>query len=133
MSGNDGTVWYLRIQEDVLSDALFLRLEGRVFNATTGDVARALDQFCTGNRRALVLDLSAVDYINGQGLSLVQSTAERLRTEHRELVVFGLCPVVETAFDLSGALAQVTVEASRDAAFRRVGVGGGNGGDGGNG
>ena len=122
MSGNDGTVWYLRIQEDVLSDALFLRVEGRVFNATTGDVARALDQFCTGNRRALVLDLSAVDYINGQGLSLVQSTAERLRMEHRELVVFGLCPVVETAFDLSGALARVTVERSRDAALARLGL-----------
>ena len=122
MSGNDGTVWYLRIQEDVLSDALLLRLEGRVYNATTGDLARALDQFCTGKRRALVLDLSAVDYINGQGLSLVQSTAERLRAEHRELVVFGLCPVVETAFDLSGALAQVPVERSRDAALTRVGL-----------
>jgi anti-anti-sigma factor len=133
VSGNDGTVWYLRIQEDALSEALLLRLEGRVFNATTRDLAHALDQFCTGNRRALVLDLSAVDYINGQGLSLVQSTAERLRMEHRELVVFGLCPVVETAFDLSGALAQVMVERSRDAALTRVGVGGGDGGDGGNG
>ncbi len=122
MSGNDGTVWYLRIQEDVFGEALLLRFEGRVYNATTGDLARALDQFCTGNRRALVLDLSALDYINGRGLSLVQSTAERLRAEHRELVVFGLCPVVETAFELSGALAQVTVERSRDAALTRVGL-----------
>jgi len=122
VSGNDGTVWYLRIHEDVLSEALLLRLEGRVFNATTRDLARALDQFCTGSRRALLLDLSAVDYINGQGLSLVQSTAERLRVGHRELVIFGLCPVVETAFDLSGALAQVTVERSRDAALKHVGL-----------
>jgi len=122
VSGNDGTVWYLRIHEDVLSEALLLRLEGRVFNATTRDLARALDQFCTGSRRALLLDLSAVDYINGQGLSLVQSTAERVRAQHRELVVFGLCPVVETAFDLSGALARVTVERSRDAALARLGL-----------
>ena len=122
MSGNDGTVWYLRIHEDVLSEALLLRLEGRVFNATTRDLARALDQFCTGSRRALLLDLSAVDYINGQGLSLVQAVADRLRKEHRELVVFGLSPVVETAFDLSGALAQIAVEPSRDAALRRVGL-----------
>ena len=124
MSGNDGTVWYLRIQEDVLSEALLLRLEGRVFNATTRDLAHALDLFCTGNRRALVLDLSAVDYINGQGLSLVEATAVRLRAESRQMVVFGLCPVVETAFDLSGALAQVTVEPTRDAALRRLGLNG---------
>jgi anti-anti-sigma factor len=122
VSGDDGAVWYLRIQEDVLGEALLLRLQGRVYNATTGDLARALDQFCTGKQRALLLDLTAVDYINGQGLLLVQSTAERVRAQHRELVVFGLCPVVETAFDLSGALARVTVERSRDAALARLGL-----------
>ena len=120
MSGND--VWYLRIQEDVLGEALLVRLEGRVYNATTGDLARTLDQFCLGKHRVLLLDMTAVDYINGQGLRLVQSTAERVRAQLRELVVFGLCPVVETAFDLSGALAQVAVERSRDAALKRVGL-----------
>ena len=122
MSGNDGTVWYLHIQEDDLGEAVLLRLAGRVYNATSGDLARALDRFCASDRRAVLLDLSAVDYINGQGLSLVQAVADRLRKEHRELVVFGLSPVVETAFDLSGALAQIAVEPSRDAALKRVGL-----------
>jgi anti-anti-sigma regulatory factor len=69
-----------------------------------------------------LLERAAVDYINGQGLLVVQSTAERVGAQHRELVVFGLCPVVETAFDLSGALARVTVERSRDAALARLGL-----------
>ena len=124
MSGNDGTVWHLHIQEDDLGAAVLLRLQGRVYNATSGDLARALDRFCAGDRRALLLDFSAIDYINGQGLSLVETTAVRLQAESREMVVFGLCPVVETAFDLSGALAQVIVEPSRDAALRRVGLNG---------
>jgi anti-anti-sigma factor len=122
VSGNDGTVWYLRIQEDDLGEAVLVRLEGRVYNATSGDLERVLERSCTGSRRGIVLDLSAVDYINGQGLTLVKETAERLRTEQRPLVVFGLVPVVETAFDLSGALAHVTVERSRDAALKRVGL-----------
>ena len=122
MSGNDGTVWHLHIQEDDLGVALLLRLEGRVYSATSGDLARALDRVCATDRRAVVLDLSAIDYINGQGLSLVETTSVRLRAQSRQLVVFGLCPVVETAFDLSGALAHVTVEPSRDAALRRVGL-----------
>ena len=120
MSGNDGTVWYLRIQEDDLGAAVLLRLEGRVYNATSSDLARAVDRCCAGDRRAVLLDFSAVDYINGQGLSLVEAAAVRLRAESRQLVVFGLCPAVETAFDLSGALASVTVEPSRDAALRHI-------------
>ena len=120
MSGNDGTVWYLRIQEDDLGTAVILQLEGRVYNATSGDLARALDRCCGGDRRAVVLDLSAVDYINGRGLSFVEAAAVRLRTAGRQLIVFGLRPVVETAFDLAGALAHVTVEPSRDAALRRA-------------
>ncbi len=124
MSGNDGTVWYLHIQEDDLGEAVLLRLAGRVYNATSGDLGRALDRFCASDRRAVLLDLSAVDYINGQGLSFLEATAVRLREESRQMVVFGLCPVVETAFDLSGALAQVTVEPTRDAALRRVGLNG---------
>ena len=124
MSGNDGTVWHLHIQEDDLGAAVLLRLQGRVYNATSGDLARALDRLCAGDRRAVLLDFSAIDYINGQGLSLVETTAVRLQAESRQMVVFGLCPVVETAFDLSGALTQVTVEPSRAAALRRVGLNG---------
>jgi len=124
VSGNDGTVWHLHIQEDDLGAAVLLRLQGRVYNATSGDLARALDRLCAGDRRAVLLDFSAIDYINGQGLSLVETTAVRLQAESRQMVVFGLCPVVETAFDLSGALTQVTVEPSRAAALRRVGLNG---------
>lgn len=123
MSGNHGTVWYLRIQEDDLGAAVLVRLEGRVYSATSGDLARALDESC-GGHRDVVMDLSAVDYINGQGLSLVEGAAVRLRKAGRRLIVFGLCPVVETAFDLSGAITQVVVERSREAALGRAGLNG---------
>ena len=124
MSGNHGSVWYLRIQEDDLGGAVLVRLEGRVSSATSGDLARTLEECCAGDRPAVVMDLSAVDYINGQGLSLVEAAAIRLRKAGRQLIVFGLCPVVETAFDLSGALAEVAVERSREAALARAGLNG---------
>jgi anti-anti-sigma factor len=120
VSGNDGTVWYFRIQEEVFATAVILRLEGRVSSATSGDLARALDRFCDGDRRALVVDLSAVDYINGQGLSVIKRAAARLRSAARELIVFGLCPAVATAFDLSGTIGCVAVEPSRESALRRA-------------
>jgi anti-anti-sigma factor len=120
VNGNDGTVWYLRIQEEDLGTAVVLRLEGRVSSATSSELAQVLDRLCGGERRALVIDLTAVDYINGQGLNVIEATATQLRSADRELIVFGLCPVVGTAFDLSGAIGRVTVESSRESALRRA-------------
>jgi anti-anti-sigma factor len=122
VNGNDGTVWYLHVQEEVVGTAVILRLEGRVSSASAGDLARALDQSHDVVRGAVVVDLSAVDYINGQGLSVIEAAAARLRAADRELIIFGLCPVVATAFDLSGATGRVTVESSRTAALTRAGI-----------
>jgi anti-anti-sigma factor len=122
VNGNDGTVWYLHVQEEVVGTALVLRLEGRVSSATAADLARALDQSRDGVRGAVVVDLSAVDYINGQGLSVIEAAAARLRAADRELIIFGLCPIVATAFDLSGATGRVTVESSRTSALTRAGL-----------
>lgn len=122
MNGNDGTVWYLHIQEEVVGTAVILRLAGRVSSATSGDLARALDQSRDGVRGAVVVDLSAVDYINGQGLSVIEAAADRLRAADRELIIFGLCPVVATAFELSGAIGRVRVESSRTSALSRAGL-----------
>jgi anti-anti-sigma factor len=122
VNGNDGTVWYLHIQEEVVGTAIILRLEGRVSSATSGDLARALDRSRDGVRGTVVVDLSAVDYINGQGLSVIEAAAARLRAANRELVIFGLCPAVATAFDLSGATGSVIVESSRKSALTRAGL-----------
>jgi anti-anti-sigma factor len=120
VSGNERIVWYLRVQEEDVGSAVVLRLEGRVSGATSGDLAQALDRFCADGRRAVVVDMSAVDYINGQGLSVIEAAAGRLRSADRELVACGLSPVVRTAFELCGALGRVTVEPSREAALRRA-------------
>ena len=124
MSGNDGTVWHLHIQEDDLGAAVLLRLEGRVYNATSGDLARALDRFCAGDRQAMVFGLVGRRLHQRPGSAPCRSSGRPPAGGDRQLVVFGLCPVVETAFDLSGALAQVTVEPSRETALRRVGLNG---------
>lgn len=120
MSGNDGIVWYLRIQEEHLGTVVVLRLDGRVSNATTGDLAAALARFCTPDHRAVALDLSGVDYVNGEGLRIIEAAAAGQRARQGEVVVFGLTPIVRTAFDLAGATAQLSIEPSREAALRRL-------------
>ena len=120
MSGNDGTVWYLLTQEEQLGSLVIVRLEGRVSSATSGDLAEALDRVRMDGRRALVVDMTAVDYINGRGLDILEAAAARLQSAGQALIACGLSPAVRTAFDLSGALERVTVESTREAALRRA-------------
>jgi anti-anti-sigma factor len=120
VSGNDGIVWHLRLKEEHLGTVVVLRLEGRVYSATSGDLAAALARFCTPGRRALVLDLSAVDYINGEGVRLIESAVDRHRAMDTDVIVCGLSPIVRTAFDLAGATARLSIEPSREAALRRL-------------
>ena len=120
MSGNDGIVWHLCLQEEHLGTVVVLRLEGRVYSATSADLAAALARFCTPDHNAVVLDLSAVDYVNGEGLRIIEAAAAGHRARQGEVVVFGLTPIVRTAFDLAGATAQLSIEPSREAALRRL-------------
>jgi len=120
VSGNDDVVWYLRLEEEDLGSVLVLTVHGRVFSQTVADFSAHLEGCDTRHFRAVIVDLSKVDYINSQGLRVLEGAATRARASQRELVVCGLQPPVRTAFDLAGP-AGLTVEASRDAALRRVG------------
>jgi anti-anti-sigma factor len=121
VSGNDDVVWYLRLEEKDLGSVLVLTVHGRVFSQTVADFSAHLARCDSRHCRAVIVDLSGVDYINSQGLSVLEGAATRARASQRELVVCGLQPPVRTAFDLADP-AGLTIEASRDAAVRRLGV-----------
>jgi anti-anti-sigma factor len=116
--GNDGIVWHLRLQEEHLGTVVVLRLDGRVYSATSAELAAALARICTPDRRAVILDLAAVDYINGDGLRVIEAAAGR--HPGTDVIVCGLSPIVRTAFALAGSTAHVTIEPSREAALRRL-------------
>lgn len=124
MSGDD-VVWYLRLAEEDIGPVRVLTLHGRVFGATAADLAARLAGTSLEGRRALLLDLAGVDYINSGGLRILGDAAERARSFHCELVVCGLSAGVRTVFDLSGMSEKLTIEPSRDAALRRIAGGDG--------
>jgi len=121
VSGNDDVVWYLRLDEEDLGSVLVLTLHGRVFTQTIAAFAGHLAGCDARGHRALIVDLSGVDYMNSQGLRVLEAAATRSRASQRELVVCGLQPPVRTAFDLAGP-AGLTIESTREAALRRFGA-----------
>lgn len=118
MSHQEDVVWCLRVTEEDLGQVVVLTVEGRVFSQTGSDFAARLARVTTAERRGLIIDFSAVDYINSEGLRTLEAAAERARSSRCEVVVCGLSPVIRTAFDLAGSSAHLTIEPSREAALR---------------
>ena len=71
-------------------------------------------------RDQLVLDFAALDYISSAGLRLVLVLAKRLKQERGRLVLCAMQPHVHEVFDISGFLAILDVQATRQEALARL-------------
>ena len=120
MAVDDGVLWFLRTTEEDLGPVVVILVEGRVSSATAAGLGQALGRPDPGRLRGVVVDLSGVDYINGAGLRAFQAAAARLAGSSCELVVCGLRPVIQTAFDLAGSVPHLSIESARDVAVRRL-------------
>ena len=120
MGAGDGIVWYLRASEEDLGSVRLVVVEGRVWSATAAELTRVLTGPRGGGSRTLVVDLTGVDYVNGAGLRAFETVAAGLDGSGGELVVCGLQPPVQVAFDLAGTIPNLTIASSRDAALQRL-------------
>jgi anti-anti-sigma factor len=120
MSGETGVVWFLRTAEQTLGAVRLVTVQGRVSHSAVAELSRVLAHHPPGNSfRAVLIDLSGVDYINGAGLRVFEQTADRLKGLNIELLVCGLRPPVHAAFDLAGTMPNLVIMASREAALLR--------------
>ena len=119
MGAGEGIVWYLRTSEKNLGSVHLVAVEGRVSSATAAELGRVLSSTTADGLRAVVVDLSGVDYINGAGLRVFEAAAARFHGSKGELVVCGLRPAVQAAFRLAGSIPHLTTVESREDALRR--------------
>jgi anti-anti-sigma factor len=119
MSGESGVVWFLRTSGQELGTVRVVVVEGRVSHSTAAELARTLARPAGNGLRAVVVDLSGVDYISGAGLRVFETTAAFLGQVNVALLVCGLQPPVQAAFDLAGTIPNLAVAASRDGALLR--------------
>lgn len=119
MSGETGVVWFLRASEQKVAAARLITVEGRVSHSTAEELGRVLARHDGSGLQGVVVDLSGVDYINGAGLREFEKAAAHLREANIELVVYGLQPAVQAAFDLAGAIPNMAIAESREAALGR--------------
>jgi anti-anti-sigma factor len=112
--------WPLRLAEDRRDAVLILVLAGRLGAAAAPTFEAAVAAAVGRGETRLVVDLTAVDYISSAGLQALAAAAALCVKAHGTLAICGLSDPVRIAFDLSGLLAGLAVEPSRDEAIGRV-------------
>jgi anti-sigma B factor antagonist len=87
----------------VLPGAAVIELSGEV-DGSAADVLTNAYQSAVGpyaDLGTVVLDFSAVDYINSTGIALIVSVLARARAERRKVVACGLSPHYREIFDIT--------------------------------
>ena len=96
-----------------------IAVQGRVGAAAARPLADALADAVTEERR-LVVDLADLNYISSSGIDAIESGAKEARARGGILVLCALQDPVRIAFELSGALSEMAVEPSLEAARARA-------------
>ena len=87
----------------VLPGAAVIELSGEVDGSAATVLTDAYAQAVTADSdpSTVVLDFSAVDYINSTGIALIVSVLARARAERRKVVACGLSPHYREIFDIT--------------------------------
>lgn len=111
--------WKPTVQARAEGDVVVLRLSGRLGQA--GARSAALQAALDGGRtaRALILDLSGVDYVSSPGLALLLALVEEAELAHRGLVVCGVTDAVRIALDLADVGGRIPRASSVDEALEQ--------------
>ena len=110
----------MTITPETTAQATIVPLLGQINSANAGALEAQLLTLVDGGVRQLVLDFAALDYISSAGLRLVLVLAKRLKQERGRLVLCDMQPHVHEVFDISGFLAILDVQATRQEALARL-------------
>ncbi|MDR0216042.1 MAG: STAS domain-containing protein [Comamonas sp.] len=99
--------------------ATIVPLQGQINSANAAAIEAQVLALVDGGTRNLILDFAGLDYISSAGLRMVLVVAKRLKQESGLLVLCGMQPHVREVFDISGFLAILNVEPTRNEALAR--------------
>ena len=112
--------WRPTARTETIGQAMALTVRGRLGEAGVRDPDLLAALAETRGARALVVDLSGVDYLSSPGLALLETLVADAAAAGQTLVVCGLTDPVRIALDLSGLSATLPCAATLDEAVARL-------------
>lgn len=98
-----------------------LELGGDITSQSSAGLMAAYDEALVSDPAAVLLDLSAVDYINSTGIALLVGLLSRARSERRRLLACGLSPHYVEVFEITRLADHLAVVADEAAALAALG------------
>ncbi len=92
----------MTIQETTHGGAMVLQVQGKLDALNAPALDQRLAAAVDGGARALVVDLSALEYISSAGLRVFLSGAKRLQQSHGKMALAGPTAQVEQIFEIAG-------------------------------
>jgi anti-anti-sigma factor len=87
--------------------------------STVGDFENSCAKLIQDRTTAMVLDLSALDYISSAGLRAILGVEKKLKFQNGKLVLCGLRGMVKEVFQISGFAVLFPVCATAEAALEQ--------------
>jgi anti-sigma B factor antagonist len=106
----------MEISEQQADGATVLQLSGRLDGTTSAATDTKLAE-AVGRNPALILDMSALDYISSAGLRVLLKAAKQAQTAKQKLLLAALQPSVKQVFEISGFSTLFATFANRDDAL----------------
>lgn len=92
----------MHLTVDSSSQLTCIAIEGELDTATAPDLEAAIETCTADGVTALILDLTATDYVSSMGLRVFLSTLKSLKASGGRLVLAGLNDEVQEIIDLAG-------------------------------
>ena len=112
----------MQIREERNGDVPILSIDDHLDTAAAPALEQKLAELMEGGARRVVIDCSALHYVNSAGLKVFLLAAKRLEALGGKLVVATLLPNVLAIFKMIGFDKIIKTTASRDEALRELGV-----------
>lgn len=86
-----------------------LELKGSIDTETVPDLQEKLDKIIDKKTKAVVFDMSGVDYINSVGIRLVVNTKKTLEAQQATFALTNLQPPIKKLFEIMKILTMIDV------------------------
>jgi anti-sigma B factor antagonist len=114
-------------EEDLDGRTVVIAVSGEIHVSTAPEFSRRLNAAIAHGKTAVVLDLSATEFIDSTGLSVLLNGLRRVTRQHGRMAIVCTNPTVLRLFEITRLDSTFDIHATRDDALRSVHANGYNG------
>jgi anti-sigma B factor antagonist len=99
-----------------------IALEGSIDMAGAWDIESKFLDYTSAQRRHVLVDMSAVDFLGSMGIRVFVRAAKALMREQKKLVLYATQPSVENTLALAGFMSVIPVVRTLEDAKAKIGM-----------